>query len=123
MVAVTRLQEAAILVKDVVDLVARQALKCGIGVDQDIVVTFLLGYHDTVVGGFDYQLQQLGVDHQGVSCAFHGILEQLPEGWHTAFCSEAVLLSGRNHWPPNSWPRKRCSRNGGTTRYDVAAVG
>jgi len=51
-------------------------------------------------------LQQLGIDHQGVSCAFHGILEQLPEGSHKAFCSEAVLPSGSNHWLPKQLAAK-----------------
>ncbi len=28
-----------------------------------VIIAFLFGDHDSVVGGFDNQLQQLGIDH------------------------------------------------------------
>ncbi len=62
-ITVITLQEAAVLVQDVVNAVPRKALKGGVGIDQDVFVALLLCYYDAVVGCFNHQLQQLCVDH------------------------------------------------------------
>jgi hypothetical protein len=63
LVMVLALQEAAVLVEDVVDGIAGQAFERRVGVDQDAVAAFLFGDDDAVVGGLDHQLQKLCVDH------------------------------------------------------------
>ncbi|MNE89199.1 hypothetical protein D3C80_1865870 [compost metagenome] len=57
------LQEPAILVENFVGTVAGQALEGRVGIDEDAVIAFLLGHDDAVIGGFDHQLQEFGVDH------------------------------------------------------------
>lgn len=64
------LEEPAIAVENVIHGIAGQVLEGAICVDEDAVITLLLSHHDTVVGGFDHQLQQLGVDHRGVPVRF-----------------------------------------------------
>ena len=60
---VLALQEAAILIENVIGCVAGQALEGGVDVDEDAVVSFLLGNDDAVVGRLDHQLQEFCVDH------------------------------------------------------------
>ncbi len=67
LVTITGLEEAAVLIKNVIAGVAGQTFERGIGVDQDVVLALLLGHHDSVVGGVDYQLQQFGIDHEAGS--------------------------------------------------------
>ncbi|MNG15192.1 hypothetical protein D3C84_990030 [compost metagenome] len=65
MVAVSGLKKTAILIKDFFAGVSGQAFECGVNVNQDLVLlAFLLGNHDAVVGGVDGQLEQLCVDHR-----------------------------------------------------------
>ena len=67
LVAIVGLQEAAILIEDVFAGVAGEFFKGRVGIDQDVVIAFLFGNHDAVVGGVDHQLQQFGVDHEAFS--------------------------------------------------------
>jgi hypothetical protein len=62
LIAVAGLQEAAILVEDFFAGVTGQALECRVDVNQDVVLlAFLFGNHDAVVGGVDHHLQQLAL--------------------------------------------------------------
>ncbi|MNG37484.1 hypothetical protein D3C84_1248510 [compost metagenome] len=54
LVVVLALEEAAILIEDVVRGVAGEALEGRVGVDQDAVVAFLLGDDDAIVGALDH---------------------------------------------------------------------
>ena len=41
--------------------------------DSCILIDFLLGHDDAVIGGFDHQLQEFGVNHGPVSRWFVGV--------------------------------------------------
>jgi len=59
------LEEAAVLVEDIVPAVAGEAFKGGVDVDQDAVAAVLLGNDNAIVGVLDHQLQEFCVDHWG----------------------------------------------------------
>ena len=63
LIAVISLQKTAVLIENFISAVAGQRLECRVDVDEDIIVAFLFGDHDAVVGRIDDELQQLGVDH------------------------------------------------------------
>ncbi|MNN84531.1 hypothetical protein D3C81_2017030 [compost metagenome] len=54
LVVVLALEEAAILIEDVVRGVSGEALEGRVGVDQDAVVAFLLSDDDAIVGAIDH---------------------------------------------------------------------
>ncbi|MNL52473.1 hypothetical protein D3C87_1756550 [compost metagenome] len=67
LIAVPGLKEAAILIEDFFAGITGQPLECRVYVNQDVVLlAFLFGNHDAVVGSVDHHLQQLCVDHRRV---------------------------------------------------------